>query len=161
MVTALELAYGLSFASLGLGIALTLKGQIRERSRAGSRLEAQEEGRGWRWFVLALLLAAAALRFLAEGAWMPLPVDLALLLAAGVLVWLRPGFHDAVTCERGVRSGWDVVPFGEFEEWRLVGDHLRFRWGGEWRAAPLELSRHGSIRPALESAAPGRESRFV
>ena len=161
MISALEFAYGLSFAILGVGIATTLLGRARERSRAGARLEALEESRGWRRAVLAVLIAAAVLRMLTSSAWMPLPVDLALLVVAGGLVLLRPGFHDAVACERGVRSGWDVIAFGEFEEWRLVGEHLRYRWQGEWRAAPLAPEKQDPVRRALESAAPDRESRFL
>ena len=48
--------------------------------------------------------------------------------------------------------------FAELEEWRLTGDHLRFRLFGIWTSAPLPRPDQAAIRTALEREAAERES---
>ena len=97
----------------------------------------------WAWRVDAGLLTGEVLP------------SLALLVPA---LWLPPRGSDRALGERGVQSGWRVVPLGELLEWRLTGDHLRFRLGATWEAVPLEPALHPDVRARLTEAAPGAES---
>lgn len=60
----------------------------------------------------------------------------------------------------GVRSGCFSYTYAELEEWRLTGDHLRFRVGEVWRAVTLPEPLHAEVRALLENHAGGLESRF-
>ena len=62
--------------------------------------------------------------------------------------------------EAGVRSGCFSYTYGELEEWRLTGDHLRFRVGEIWRAVSLPEPLHAEVRGLLQNQAGGLESRF-
>ena len=60
----------------------------------------------------------------------------------------------------GVQSRCFSYAYEELAEWRLTGDHLRFRVGEVWRAVALPGELHSEARRQLESLAEGRESRF-
>ena len=60
----------------------------------------------------------------------------------------------------GVHSGCFSYAYEELEEWRLTGDHLRFRVGAVWRAVALPEPLHAEVRGLLENYAGERESRF-
>jgi hypothetical protein len=94
--------------------------------------------------------------------WRDLPGVLALaaLMGAWALYMFSPSAHDAVLGERGVQRGWRARSFAELEEWRLTGEHLRWRLGEEWFASPAPRGWHAELRAQLESACAERESRF-
>ena len=48
----------------------------------------------------------------------------------------------------------------ELEEWRLTGDHLRFRIGPTWLAVGLPAREHAGVRELLLERRPEAESRF-
>ncbi len=85
---------------------------------------------------------------------------LLLLVPALGLVWLGPGFQDAILGEHGVQRGWLARRFEELEEWRLSGEHLRFRLHGEWTAVPCPPAEQPRVRAELERLNAGRESPF-
>ena len=60
----------------------------------------------------------------------------------------------------GVQSRCFSYAYEELAEWRLTGDHLRFRVGEVWRAVALPGELHSEVRRQLERLAEGRESRF-
>jgi hypothetical protein len=107
--------------------------------------------------LLGLGLVAALAWFVPEA---PLAPGLALLALSAVLVALTPVRGDTAVGSRGARDGWEAARFAELEEWRLTGEHLRWRTDGEWLASSAPPERQAALREALERAAPERESRF-
>jgi hypothetical protein len=130
----------------------------RRKAKVGAAIA---EARPWRTAKLALVglyLATLAVLLLLRD--LPaLPLVLVLGLSAAIVLW-TPGFHDAVCGEEGVQRGWHARRFEELEEWRLIGDHLRFRLFGEWTSVPLPANDQPRIREKLLAIAPTRESRF-
>lgn len=82
------------------------------------------------------------------------------LLGAILLTWLSPGADDRACGEDGVYRGWYGRRYSELEEWRLTGDHLRFRLRGEWTSVEVPALKRAHIRMILQEAIPDRESRF-
>lgn len=112
-----------------------------------------------RWFALAAALAALAATWSEQGddAWL---WSATLALAAALLL-LSPGPHRQRLGERGVQRGWDARGFDELEEWRVSGDHLRFKVDGEWTAARAPAALHAELREKLRRLRPDHESRFI
>lgn len=128
----------------------------RARQALGTTLCRAGRGRTVRVAVLALV-AASGLGLARSAGQLPWPVAAALCLAvAGTLV--RPGGDEEACGTEGVRRGWTVRSFAALEEWRLVGEHLRFRVGGRWLAVRLPREHQGATRERLQALAPGRES---
>ena len=82
------------------------------------------------------------------------------LLAAVAIALLRPGFEDSAFGEDGVQRGWFARRYADLDEWRLTGQHLRWKLYGEWLATEVPTSEHEALRARLRAAAPERESRF-
>jgi hypothetical protein len=72
-----------------------------------------------------------------------------LLVPALGLVWLGPGFQDAVLGETGVQRGWHSCSLAELGEWRLEGEALQFRLQGEWTSVPCPSERQPELRHRL------------
>ena len=132
------------------------------RKRVGAPIAVVRRRRVWRYVFLAgiALLGLACL-----AADMPLPEAklpaAAVLGLAAALLAVQPGFADSLCGESGVQIGWHARRFEELEEWRLTGDHLRWRLGALWIACDLPVAEHARMRERLERSAPGRESRFT
>lgn len=142
-------------AALLANLALSL----RRRAAAGVPRHAEAPGRFARrlWFGVPLVAVYGAIA--AEGTLPLLPAGL-VAAAALRLWWSMPGSKDAATGEAGVARGFEGRRLEELEEWRLTGDHLRFRLHGEWTSAPCPRDDQPWLRARLEQACPGRESRF-
>jgi hypothetical protein len=108
-------------------------------------------------WILALLATGALV--ILTGLIPPAPALLVLGTAAALVASL-PRPEDSVLGEVGVRSGWFARRFGELEEWRLTGDHLRWRVGETWLSSSVPADRQLALREQLERACPERESRF-
>lgn len=133
-------------------------GRVLENRRAvGEVLGTTRAGRGRRraWLVA---LALAALSSVAMGV-SPLAVA-AIALVAGAIIVVHPDRDDSQWGTEGVARGWHARRYEELEEWRLTGDHLRWRLFGEWTATDVPGAEHDRLRGTLERAAPERESRF-
>lgn len=142
-----------------LGLAAALIARHRARRVAGRPLRVERGARGARWALGILHLVALA------GLWIgadpslrvagsvPLALSLVLALAG-------PSSNDRVLGDAGVVSGWTAEPFGKLAEWRLTGEHLRFRVGEGWSAVACPPELQGEVRALLERAVAGRESRF-
>ena len=74
---------------------------------------------------------------------------------------MRPSFEDHEFGTTGVRRGWFARRFDELDEWRLTGEHLRWRLYGVWLATEVPTEFHAELRARLEEIAPERESRFA
>jgi len=103
------------------------------------------------WRAGLALLAAWVLVF-GSLPWLPASSVLALSCA---LSFFYPGNRDSVLGEDGVQAGWYARRYSEIEEWRLVGQHLRWRLRAEWVACAAPLELHARLRTLLD---PGSES---
>lgn len=140
---------------VGLGVA-----RATAARRVGRAL-ARERHFGWPRRAFVVLHAAALVAVIAQwSAFEALPTFVALTLSAA-LMFASPQAHDADIGERGVRRGWVARAYTELEEWRLTGDHLRWKAGGEWHACPAPRASHPQLRARLVAACPERESRFT
>lgn len=148
-----------SFAPLLLALAQVGRTRALERRVLGRPIHrARASKRGRRALVLlALLMAALAPVAAPDFALACVP----LLAGAALLLELSPRPDERACGAEGVRSGWELCALGELREWRLTGDHLRFRGRGEWSAVDLPRELHEAMRARLEAACPGRESRFA
>jgi hypothetical protein len=88
------------------------------------------------------------------------PLVLATALLAAAALALSPSERDACVGERGVARGWDARTFPELEEWRLTGEHLRWRIGMRWMACHVPVAEHAALRERLAASCGERESQF-
>jgi hypothetical protein len=146
-----------------LVVGVLVVGAIRARNRrtVGRVFAEERPGRRWRLCAASGLLLGCFVAILLAGADAKVVQFAGLLfLPALGLVWLGTGFHDAVLGESGVQRGWLSRRFEELEEWRLAGDHLRFRLLGEWTSVPCPPERQAELRAELQRLNPARESPF-
>lgn len=113
-----------------------------------------------RWRIVMTLLVAGAFAWAAidRSVWL-VPVVLCLGTAL-LLVYTTPTARTAVLGEGGVQRGWHARRFEALEEWRLTGDHLRFRLFGEWTSVPCPPDHQAELRAKLVQLVPERESPF-
>ena len=137
----------------------TLAAVKRAQTTLGAAV-AEERPNRWTRRVLLGAPGAAVLALETMSGHLPQEPVLESLLIAILLVWVMPGFHDAVLGELGVQRGWSTRRFEDLEEWRLTGDHLRFRLDGEWTSVPCPPAEQVRVRETLLAANPGGESRF-
>lgn len=116
--------------------------------------------------VALVVVLLCCLGLLMTGAWMipeigePYVAAGALIILSVAAVILAQSQRGGACGTEGVRSGSWSHSYGALDEWRLTGDHLRFRRGAVWRAVSLPTSLHEDVRGRLEELAAGRESRF-
>lgn len=153
-------AYLWGYACAVIALVAVLANHGREKAVVGEVLTERRDWGTLRFGGMgAIFVALIVAWFGREHA--PLVWTLPLLGICGAIQVYRPDFSDQICGDRGVRYGWYLRRFEDFEEWRLTGEHLRFRLFGIWRAVPLPPERHEAFRPLLEEKAPGRESRFA
>ena len=149
-----NLAGPLWFVSLLLAGAALFSDLWRARnSRTVGPILVAERPRKLRKLLRGGILALAAL-VLVSGV-VPLWPALSVLAFSAFLSFLYPGGGDSVVGARGVQVGWYARRFDEIEEWRLIGQHLRWRLRGEWVACSAPAELHARLRSLLD---PGRES---
>jgi len=140
-------------------LSLVLLARARIAGRVGPVLASERASRFW----LRLALTAVALTLAAVVVhWEQVPGVLAL-VTLGVSLTLfaaSPLSHDADVGERGVRRGWSAREFAQLEEWRLTGEHLRWRLRGQWHACRVAPEQHAALRARLQAACADRESPF-
>ena len=144
---------------LGLvSFALTIRSRQRGALVVGRVIESSRTGVLWRNLSTALLVIIAGCALVwSEANLVPfLPM-----MAVGLLInVLRPREFDRVTGTEGVRAGWNARRYEELEEWRITGDHLRFKLFDQWTAVPLSVDAQAPIHARLLECAPERESSF-
>lgn len=140
-------------AAFCVGVRLQIRaviGQARHATYSARRMRLA--------LTLATVVASIALLELDSAARLPA----ALVLVGGLAItWVRPGFDDHVFGSEGVRRGWFARRFADVEEWRLTGEHLRWRLYGVWLATEVPAEHHAELRAQLEELVPDRESRFA
>lgn len=146
---------------LVVGLLAVAMMRAKNRRTLGCVLAAELPGqRLRRWGMSALLLGVLVALVVAGPDQRVLGIGCLWTLPALGLAWLGPGFQDALLGEEGVQRGWYSRRFDELEEWRLAGDHLRFRLFGEWTAVPCPPAEQSRLRQRLERVNGGRESPF-
>lgn len=153
--TLLAWSLALLAAALLANLVLALRRNAATGATRHAELPARMSRRLWLVVPLALLFAAIVV----EGSLPPVPAAL-VVLAAARLWWSMPGDKDAITGEAGAARGFEARRYETLEEWRLTGDHLRFRLHGEWTSSPCPRDDQPWLRARLEQACPERESRF-
>lgn len=141
------------------GILLAVRARTRQPAVVGEVIASELGSPLSRVATAALLVAAAIWLFVSVGPGAA-GGELGLLVGALVFAIVRPSFADRVSGTLGVRRGWQLLRHEELEEWRLIGEHLRFRLDGEWTAVPVPVERQAALRERLVSVAPDRESAF-
>ena len=159
METALALCLGAVDAALVLGLLATLSVRLRARRLVGDVLAREGQALAWRIAAWAVLAVASTWVLLHPGE-LPRIHSFAPLALAALFVALVPGAADRVCGRRGLRRGWTVRALEDLEEWRMTGDHLRFRLGPVWEAVPLAAADQEPLLERLRSAIPERESPF-
>lgn len=158
------LVFLLQATALGQALALcfVLAWNARIRKRTGPSIHAVRRRMGWRYAFLAGIALLGLMCLLTD---VPLPEAklpaAAVLAFAAALLAVQPSFADSRCGESGVQVGWHARRFDELVEWRLTGDHLRWRLGSNWIACNLPVNEHARLRERLERLAPGRESPFT
>lgn len=110
---------------------------------------------------LVLVLGVLAAGGLVVAGGVDVAPALLVLSSVALMLAITPGFHDNVYGERGVRYGWYARRYEQLEEWRLTGEHLRWKLFGEWVSSRVPPAEHAELRTKLERLAPERESRFA
>jgi len=145
-------------AALAVAAFGTAAWTVRAARTVGRPVHRQLARRGPLMLWILGLLGAGTL--VVSSSLVPTAPALLVLGAAGALVAFVPRTEDSVCGERGVRSGWCARRFEELEEWRLTGDHLRWRVGGHWFSSSVPVDLQPALREQLERTCPERESRF-
>lgn len=146
-------------ALLGVSSLVLAAWRVDLNRTVGSARVVERPGRRSRLVYPALVLVAAGLLAF-SGLDVPLVPSLAVLALGVTLALLAPGERDSVLGAQGVQQGWHARRFDQLEEWRLTGDHLRWRLFGEWIATHAPAALHAELRAQLAAQSPGRESRF-
>lgn len=149
-------------AMLWVAVALVcaLSARWRAARVVGPKL-ACTSGAHRRWRIVLVVLHTVALAVLVASVQGEVKSAGAALLATSlVLVIVAPALDARWLGEGGVQDGWSAWPLSALEEWRLTGEHLRFRTRGEWSAVSCPVALQVEVRARLEREAPDRESRF-
>ena len=149
-------------AWLGLlaGLAAALQARSRRRWAVGPPLVTERPPLFPRviavaWLALVAVVVAACTSGEARAL---VPLFLVTVLLTGTVFLALP--RGAVVGEQGVSLGWRSAPYSGLQEWRLIGEHLRFRVGGRWHAVAAPASVQGVLRGHLGRESAERESRM-
>lgn len=155
------LLWGMAFVLVAANFGLAIW-RARLRRTTGVARYSQRPGRRKRLLFLlgVVLVAAIVLVSVESGTPIALRPALVTLAAAAWLLMAMPGARDSVVGQVGVQYGWHARALSDLEEWRLTGDHLRWRFLGEWVASDAPAELHAELREQLGSANPDRESQF-
>ena len=129
------------------------------RLKVGRVIAADRRVANRRRAVMTIAFVAVFVWVLVEGSLWLTPVALCC-GSALLLVFTTPSSKTAILGVGGVQRGWHARRFESLEEWRLTGDHLRFRLFGEWTSVPCPQERQSDLRATLTQLVPDRESPF-
>lgn len=142
---------------LGLIVAQILASVAR--LKVGPVIAADRRAANRRRAILSVAFVAVFVWVLVDGGVWLTPVALCC-GSALLLVFITPSSKTAILGVGGVQRGWHARRFESLEEWRLTGDHLRFRLFGEWTSVPCPQERQSDLRALLTELVPDRESPF-
>ena len=142
----------------GVSCVVHARGRLQARQCVGEELCSAKGSMAWVYAYQGLAVGVLAW-VLSLGALPWLPVMLLLALSLGAIT-LSFSAGDQICGTHGVRSGVWALSYSDLEEWRLTGEHLRFRYGGVWRAVMIPAELQGPLRSRLEEIPESPESRF-
>src|SRR6185295_17444224 len=128
-----------------VALAVTAQLVLRARKTVGPVIAEIRPRQGLRRAGL-VAVQGCALAFIVWAGGLPLGPTSVCVGIAIILSYMAPGLKDAVCGEEGVQRGYYARSFAELEEWRLAGEHLRFRLFGEWTSVPLPPNDQPRIR---------------
>lgn len=142
---------------LGLVVAQVLASIAR--LKVGPVIAADRRAANLRRAVMSVAFVAVFAWVLVDGNvwWTPVALCCG---SALLLVFTTPSSKTAILGVGGVQRGWHARRFEALEEWRLTGDHLRFRLFGEWTSVPCPQEHQVALRAKLTDLVPERESPF-
>ena len=147
-----------TFVLLAAGSVLAVHTNRAAAARLGAVLVAERPHRRARAVGAATLLLVAVLSLAFGGSLAP---EAVLTLSMGILLLaLAPSMDDRAVGADGVLVGWDARRYEELEEWRLTGEHLRFKLRGVWTAVPVPEALQREVRGKLEERIPERQSVY-
>ncbi|MEY2807238.1 MAG: hypothetical protein RIR65_1655 [Planctomycetota bacterium] len=155
----LSAALGVPGAIVWTALLVVLALRARARATTGEPRHQDLPRRLSRRLALAVPLALVAAWAL-QADLLPTTGTLLVVVPALCLVVATPGRLDAVLGTQGVARGFEARRFEDLEEWRLTGDHLRWRLHGEWTSSPCPAAEHEEWRKLLEERCGATESRF-
>ena len=141
-----------------VAMAVVLRMRVRRDTKVGAPIRVELDSGGFKTALFALELGLLIVAWQAEA--FPSGQAVMTLLGTMILTAFTPGRYDSAVGESGVFRGWYGRRYEELEEWRLTGDHLRFRLFGEWTAVEVPRERIGHVRRLLTELAPQAESPF-
>lgn len=144
---------------LCVGLLVAQIFQALARLKVGPVIAADRRSATRRRIVMSVLIAGLFTWIAIDRSLWLTPVVLCLGSAA-LLVYTTPSAQTAVLGLGGVQRGWHARRFESLEEWRLTGDHLRFRLFGEWTSVPCPAGHQAELRAKLVALVPERESPF-
>ena len=142
----------------GISCVVHAQGRFKARQCLGEEICSVKGSVAWAFAYQGLSVGALAW-VLSLGAlpWLPVTLLIGLSLCATGLSFSA---GDQACGVDGVRSGVWALSYSDLEEWRLTGEHLRFCYGGVWRAVMIPVELQGPLRSRLEEVSGGSESRF-
>jgi len=140
------------------GLLVVFVAWTTRESKVGPLLHRVREPRTYRTALLAVHTGLFVVTVAADE--FPSALGGLTLAMAALLTVLAPGTDDQACGENGVSRGWFGLRYDELEEWRLSGQHLRFRMFGEWTAVEVPSEKRGRVRAILARVARDAESRY-
>lgn len=150
----------LACAALGAGLVAAVTVRRQARLYVGALLHRESPAVVAQARIAALIGVGAALSWSLASGEVPLALSLPTLALTSLLVWLQPAAGTGRIGRFGVQKGWRVHGYNELEEWRLAGEHLRFRVDERWYALDLPAAKHSLVEQELVLCAPERRSPY-
>jgi hypothetical protein len=149
-----------AWAGLGIGIAAAVTVRRQATLYVGEVLHRESPAAVTQFRIAALVGVGAALSCALASGELSLGLSLPTLALTTLLIWLLPVAAAGQIGRFGVQKGWAVHGHNELQEWRLTGEHFRFRVDDRWFALALPASRHALLEAELELHAPERRSSY-
>jgi len=139
-----------------IGLGVVASARMRREPRIGKPIAVRYDSGGVKPALFAVETGLLLVTLSAD----PFPTwhSVLALYGAFMLTWIAPGAGDQGCGEEGVFRGWIARRYEDLEEWRLTGDHLRFRLLGEWSAVEVPRDKAAQVRSILQRVVPERES---
>jgi hypothetical protein len=148
------------WVALGAGIAAAVSVRRQANLYVGEDLHRESSAGVVQARIAALAGVGLALSFALAAGELPLALSLPTLALTVLLLWLSPSAATGRIGRFGVQRAWDVHGYNELQEWRLAGEHFRFRVDDRWFAVALPASKHAQLEAELELHAPDRRSPY-
>ncbi|MFT4542471.1 MAG: hypothetical protein ACI841_000071 [Planctomycetota bacterium] len=141
-----------------IGLTIVVRMRVRRDPKVGKPIRVRLDSAGFKPVLFALEVGLLIVVLTSED--FPTLQAMMTLFGAMLLTGFAPGSEDSAYGERGVFRGWYGRTYEELEEWRLTGEHLRYRLFGEWTSVEVPRPKVAQLRQILQRVAPETESSF-